>query len=198
MKKVSKGIGDRRLLHLINYTLKIDMMIGGKTEQRIAGTPQGGPLSPLLSNIVLDELDKELENRGHNFCRYADDCNIYVKSKKAVERVMKSIIRFIEEKLKLKVNNHKSGVIHCSEVKFLGYILFPEVNIRVSDNAITRMKSKVREITQRNRGVKFEQVIAELNVIIMAVRTTSILPTNGLQLSETLMAGYEESSEVTG
>ncbi len=126
-----------------------------------------GVLSPLLSNIVLDELDKELKSRGHSFCRYADDCNIYVKSRKAGERVMKSVIDFIEKKLKLKVNRTKSGVRHCSEVKFLGYTLLPEGGIRISDKSVERLKDKVREITKRSRGVNFEQVIKELNLVII-------------------------------
>jgi RNA-directed DNA polymerase len=167
MQRLSKGIGDKRLLRLINAYMKAGMMEGGLTEQRTAGTPQGGPLSPLLSNIVLDELDKELESRGHSFCRYADDCNIYVNSKKAGERVMTSIVKFIEKKLKLKVNHSKSGVRHCSAVKFLGYTLLNEGGIRVADKSMTRLKDKVREITQRNRGVKFSQIIEELNLVII-------------------------------
>jgi RNA-directed DNA polymerase len=167
MQRLSKGIGDKKLLRLINAYLKAGMMDEGLTEQRIAGTPQGGPLSPLLSNIVLDELDKELENRGHSFCRYADDCNIYVKSRKAGERVMTSIADFIETKLKLKVNRSKSGVRHCSDVKYLGYTLLPGGDIRVSDKSIERLKDKVRDITRRNRGIKFEIVIKELNKVII-------------------------------
>jgi RNA-directed DNA polymerase len=167
MQRLSKGIGDKRLLRLINAYLKAGMMEGGLTEQRTAGTPQGGPLSPLLSNIVLDELDRELENRGHSFCRYADDCNIYVSSKKAGERVMTSIVKFIEKKLKLKVNHSKSGVRHCSDVKFLGYTLMSEGGIRVADKSISRLKDKLREITGRNRGVKFSQIIEELNRVII-------------------------------
>ena len=167
MQRLSKGIGDKRLLRLIKAYLKAGMMDDGLTEQRIAGTPQGGPLSPLLSNIVLDELDKELESRGHSFCRYADDCNIYVKSRKAGERVMTSITDFIEKKLKLKVNKAKSGVRHCSDVKFLGYTLLPEGGIRVADKSIDRLKDRIREITRRNRGVKFEVVIKELNSMII-------------------------------
>jgi group II intron reverse transcriptase/maturase len=167
MQRLSKGIGDKRLLRLINAYLKAGLMEGGIIEQRIAGSPQGGPLSPLLSNIVLDELDKELESRGHNFCRYADDCNIYVKSKKAGERVMISVIDFIEKKLKLKVNRAKSGVRHCSEVKFLGYTLLPDGGIRIADKSVHRLKDKVREITKRNRGVEFKQVIGELNSLII-------------------------------
>ena len=167
MQRLSKGIGDKRLLRLINTFLKAGMMEGGLVEQRVAGTPQGGPLSPLLSNIVLDELDRELEKRGHSFCRYADDCNIYVSSRKAGERVMESVVHFIEKKLKLKVNRSKSGVRHCSEVKFLGYTLMPEGGIRISDKSIDRLKDRVREITKRNRGVKFKQVIGELNEAIV-------------------------------
>jgi RNA-directed DNA polymerase len=115
---------------------------------------------------VLDELDKELESREHSFCRYADDCNIYVKSRKAGKRVMTSIVDFIERKLKLKVNREKSGVRHCSDGKFLGYTLLPEGGIRVADKSIDRLKSRIREITRRNRGVKLEEVIRELNATI--------------------------------
>ena len=167
MQRLSKGIGDKRLLRLIRAYLKAGIMDDGLLEQRIAGTPQGGPLSPLLSNIVLDELDKELERRGHSFCRYADDCNIYVRSRKAGERVMSSIGDFIERKLKLKVNREKSGVRHCSDVKFVGYTIMPEGGIRVADKSIERLKDKIREITRRNRGVGFDQVIRELNTTII-------------------------------
>lgn len=167
MQRLSKTVSDKRLLRLVNAYLKAGMMEGGMTEQPVAGTPQGGPLSPLLSNIVLDELDKELERRGHNFCRYADDCNIYVGSRKAAERVMETTVKFIEKKLKLKVNRSKSGVKHCSEVKFLGYTILSGGGIRVADKAIDRFKDKVRMITQRNRGVKFEQVIKELNLVLV-------------------------------
>lgn len=167
MQRLSKRIGDKRLLRLINAYLKAGMMEEGLVEQRTAGTPQGGPLSPLLSNIVLDELDRELESRGHSFCRYADDCNIYVKSRKAGERVMGSVVKFIEKKLKLKVNHSKSGVRHCTEVKFLSYTLLPEGGRRVADKTINRLKDRIREITRRNRGVEFEQVIKELNVVII-------------------------------
>lgn len=166
MQRISKRMGDKRLLRLIRAYLTAGMMEDGLASQRIAGTPQGGPLSPLLSNITLDELDKELERRGHSFCRYADDCNIYVKSRKAGQRVMETTIKFIEQKLKLKVNREKSGVRHCSEVKFLGYTILPEGKIRVADKSIERFKDRVRMTTQRNRGVKFEQVIGELNTLI--------------------------------
>lgn len=167
MQRLGKGIGDKRVLRLINCYLRAGLMSEGLEEQRIAGTPQGGPLSPLLSNIVLDELDRELEKRGHSFCRYADDCNIYVKSKKAGERVLQTVTDFIETKLKLKVNRVKSGVRHCSNTKFLGYTLLPEGGIRISDQSINRLKDKIREITQRNKGVSFEQRILELNQVII-------------------------------
>lgn len=166
MQRLSKGIGDKRLLRLIDAYLKTGIMTNGLTEQRIAGTPQGSPLSPLLSNIVLDELDRELEKRGLRFCRYADDCNIFVGSQKAGERVLASITDFIEKKLKLKVNREKSGVRHCSDVKFLGYTILPEGKIRVSDKSIERLKLKVKELTKRNRGVKLERIVKELNTVI--------------------------------
>jgi len=167
MQRLSKGLGDKRVLRLINAFLKAGMMAGGLEEQRTAGTPQGGPLSPLLSNIVLDELDKELELRGHSFCRYADDCNIYVSSRKAGERVMISITEFIEKKLKLKVNRIKSKVHHCSDGKFLGYTLLTDGDIRIADKSIDRLKDRIREITKRSRGIAFIQVIKELNAVII-------------------------------
>ena len=165
MQRLSKGIGDKRLVRLIRKYLRAGMMIGGLEQKRESGTPQGGPLSPLLSNIVLDELDKELEKRGHLFVRYADDCNIYVKSKASGERVLQSISRFIERKLKLKVNQEKSGVRRCEQVKFLGYTVLPKGKIRVADKSIQRFKEKVKATTKRNRGVSFRQVIGELNAI---------------------------------
>lgn len=166
MQRLSQGIGDKELLRLIHRYLRSGLMKDGLESQRTSGTPQGGPLSPLLSNIYLDELDKELEKRGHRFCRYADDCNIFVRSQKAGERVMKSLIRFIECKLKLKVNEQKSGVRPCSSVKFLGYTLLEDGRIRIADKSLERFKQKVIETTKRNRGVKFSQVISELNQMI--------------------------------
>ncbi len=171
MQRLSKGIGDKRLLRLINNFLKAGLMSEGMMEQRTAGTPQGGPLSPLLSNIVLDELDRELARRGHRFCRYADDCNIYVGSEAAGKRVMASIIEFIEKKLKLRVNREKSGVRHCGEVKFLGYTLMKGGKIRVADKSKERFKEKVKQICQRNRGVKFDQIVKELNTVIIGWST---------------------------
>jgi RNA-directed DNA polymerase len=166
MQRLSKGIGDKRLLRLIRRYLRAGLMQGGLESQRISGTPQGGPLSPLLSNIVLDELDKELEKRGHNFCRYADDCNIYIRSEAAGKRVLQSITRFIEKKLKLKVNREKSGVRHCSQVKFLGYTIMPGGKRRIADKSIARFKKKIKQITKRNRGMSFTSIIQEVNVIM--------------------------------
>lgn len=188
MQRLSKGVGDKRLLRLIRSFLEAGMMEGGLTEQRIAGTPQGGPLSPLLSNIVLDELDKELERRGHNFCRYADDSNIYVSSRKAGERVLASITEFIERKMKLKVNREKSGVRHCSETTFLGYTILSEGGIRVSDKSLHRLKDRIREITRRNRGVSFEQVIRELNLVIKGW-------TNYFRLANTWLTDFRSLDE---
>lgn len=166
MQRLSKGIGDKNLLRLINQYLKAGMMKGGLVEQRIKGSPQGGPLSPLLSNIMLDELDKELEKRGHKFCRYADDCNIFVSSRKAGERVMESIIKFIEGKLKLKVNREKSGVRLCEDVTFLGYTIGQDGRIRVSKKSVKRLKQKIVKLTKRNLGLRFQDVIKNLNQMI--------------------------------
>ncbi len=185
MQRLSKGVGDKRLLRLIRAYLQAGMMHEGLVEQRTAGTPQGGPLSPLLSNIVLDELDKELERRGHRFCRYADDCNIFVRSRKAGERVMSTMIDFIEKKLKLKVNREKSGVRHCSEVKFLGYTIMPEGGIRASDKSMDRLRDKIREITRRNRGTRLEVVIRELNITIIGWA-------NYYKLSNTWLSNFRE------
>jgi RNA-directed DNA polymerase len=166
MSRLKKGIGDKRLLRLINDYLKAGMMSEGLMEQRTAGTPQGGPLSPLLSNIVLDELDRELERKGYKFCRYADDCNIYVESEEAGRAVMLWAVQFIEGKLKLRVNRDKSEVRHCTGVKFLGYTLTQTGGIRVADKSDERFKDKLRKLCKRNRGVKFEQVIREVNEAI--------------------------------
>jgi len=124
------------------------------------------PLSPLLSNIVLDELDEELERRGYKFVRYADDCNIYVRSQAAGERVMESISNFIESKLKLIVNREKSQVCEVNQTKFLGYTIQKDGNLSIARKSIDRFKEKVRSITKRNRGVKFEQIVSELTPVL--------------------------------
>ena len=162
MYRLSLTIGDKTLLKLIRKYLQSGIMVDGIVSQRTEGTPQGSPLSPLLSNIVLDEFDKELERRGHKFVRYADDCNIYVRSQVAGERVMESVSNFIESKLKLLVNKDKSQVCEVNQTKFLGYTIQKDGSLSIAKKSIDRFKEKVRSITKRNRGIKFEQVIAEL------------------------------------
>jgi group II intron reverse transcriptase/maturase len=162
MYRLSTTIGDKTLLGLIRKYLQSGIMIDGVVSQRTEGTPQGSPLSPLLSNIVLDELDKELERRGHKFVRYADDCNIYVRSQEAGERVMESLSNFIENKLKLLVNREKSQVCQVNQTKFLGYTIQIDGNLSIAKKSVERFKEKIRKITKRNRGIKFEQIIAEL------------------------------------
>jgi group II intron reverse transcriptase/maturase len=166
MSRLSKAISDERLLKLIRLYLKAGLMKDGLESQRLAGTPQGGPLSPLLSNIVLDELDRELEARGLSFVRYADDCNIFVRSRRSAERVMNTLIAFIEVKLKLKVNREKSGVRKCDQVKFLGHTIEENGKIRIADAGTERFMKKIREVTKRNRAMPFMQVIREVNRII--------------------------------
>jgi len=154
MSRLARRIKDKRVLRLIRRYLQAGMMSGGLTTVRREGTPQGGPLSPLLSNILLDELDKELERRGHKFCRYADDSNIYVRSRSAGERVMKTLTKFLEQRLRLKVNAAKSAVARPWERKFLGYSLtwHREARLRVAASSVQRLKEKLREIFRRGRG----------------------------------------------
>jgi len=166
MHRLTETIGDKPLLKLIRKYLQSGIMTDGAVSQRTEGTPQGSPLSPLLSNIVLDELDKELEGRGHKFVRYADDCNIFVRSQAAGERVMQSVSNFIENKLKLKVNNEKSQVCSCNQTKFLGYTILRDGNLIIADKSLERMKDKIRKITKRNRGRSFAQIITELNPVM--------------------------------
>jgi len=160
---LSRRIGDRQLLKLIHSFLKAGMMVGGVESQRIKGTPQGGPLSPLLSNIVLDELDKELELRGHRFVRYADDVRIFVESERSAKRVMESVTAFIETRLKLKVNRNKSRVCKGFETNFLGYTLLGGGMLGLSKESERRFKKAIRETTRRNRGISLEELIIELN-----------------------------------
>jgi group II intron reverse transcriptase/maturase len=163
MYQLSTKIGDKTLLRLIRRYLQSGILSGGLISQRIKGTPQGSPLSPLLSNIVLDELDKELEKRGHCFVRYADDFSIYVRSHKAGERVKKSISTFITNKLKLKVNEEKSIVCEVDKTVLLGHTILKDGNLIIAKDNVKRFKNSIREITKRNRGVSFEQIISELN-----------------------------------
>ena len=156
-------------MKLIRAYLESGVMMGGLAGSTHEGTPQGGPLSPLLSNVMLHELDKELERRGHRFCRYADDCNIYVKSKKAGNRVMDSVGEFIEKRLKLKVNREKSAVDYPINRKFLGfsfYYLKGIARIRVHPESLKRLKFRLKELTGRSIGISMEARIAKLNQTI--------------------------------
>src|SRR5882762_8951535 len=164
MGQIAKRIGDKRLLKLIRAFLNAGVMEDGLVSPSVEGTPQGGPLSPLLSNLVLDELDRELESRGHRFVRYADDCNIYVRSERAGQRVMESIKRFINTKLKLQVNESKSAVAKPQQRKFLGFSFTSgkELKRKIAPQAINRFKERVREITLRAKGQSMKQTIEEL------------------------------------
>jgi len=164
MAKVAVRVSDKRLLKLIRAFLRAGVMEGGLVSPVDEGTPQGGPLSPLLSNLVLDEFDRELERRGHRFARYADDSNIYVRSRRAGERVMKSLTRFIQTKLKLKVNESKSAVAEPWERKFLGFRFTRTAPPRrcIAPKAVERFKERVRELTSRTRGISIERMAEEL------------------------------------
>ena len=165
---MAKRVSDRRVLRLIRGYLTAGVLDGGLFEESREGTPQGGPLSPLLSNLVLDELDRELERRGHRFVRYADDCNIYVRSEKAGRRVMQSLTRFIEERLKLQINAEKSAVARPWHRSFLGFTVKDDPAFRrcIADKAMARFKDRVRELTRRHRGVSLEKMIADLNPFV--------------------------------
>jgi len=164
MGQIAKRVEDKRLLKLIRAFLNAGVMENGLVSPSVEGTPQGGPLSPLLSNLVLDELDRELEQRGHRFVRYADDCNIYVRSERAGQRVMESITLFITQKLKLKVNEAKSAVARPQERKFLGFSFTagPDIKRIIAPKSLDRFKQRIREITRRAKGVSIETTIEEL------------------------------------
>ena len=156
MEVLSKSINDGRVMSLINKYLNAGIVQHGVFERSEKGVPQGGPLSPLLSNVMLNELDKELEKRGHRFVRYADDCMILCKSRKSAERTMLSITKFIERKLFLKVNKEKTVVAHINRVKFLGYgfyIYKGKCRLKLHSKSKVKMKSKIREILNRNKGI---------------------------------------------
>jgi RNA-directed DNA polymerase len=164
MGRVAKRVSDKRLLKLIRGFLKAGILDSGLTRPREEGTPQGGPLSPLLSNLLLDGLDRELERRGHRFVRYADDCNIYVRSERAGKRVMESITRFIDKKLKLRINSRKSAVSRPAKRRFLGFSFTPgrSPRRRIDRQALEAFKGRVRQLTRRNRGISLEQRVGEL------------------------------------
>lgn len=168
MSRVARKVKDKRVLHLIRRYLQAGLFEGGIISPRQEGTPQGGPLSPLLSNILLDELDKELERRGHTFCRYADDCNTYVRTRRSAERVMTSITRFLETRLKLTVNQEKSAVDRPWKRNFLGYGMTSHrtPKLKVGEKALERIKSKIREISRKGRGRNLKRVIEETTPIL--------------------------------
>jgi len=172
MGRVAKRVKDKRVRKLIRTFLNAGVMENGLVSPTDEGTPQGGPLSPLLSNLVLDELDRELERRGHSFVRYADDCNIYVRSERAGQRVMESVTRFITRKLKLKVNGEKSAVAQPRERKFLSFSFTGglEAKRRIAPKALKRFKERVRELTRRTKGVSLEQMIRTLGVYLRGWR----------------------------
>ena len=168
MNRLSKKIRDKRVLKLIRKYLESGIMINGLTTANEEGMPQGGPLSPLLSNILLDEVDKGLEKRGHRFCRFADDCNIYVKTKKAGKRVLESMKKLIEGKLKLKVNENKSAVDLVTRRKFLGfsfYFVKGGVEIRIHEKSYEKFKEKIRKVTNRSAGISMEIRLRRLGQI---------------------------------
>ncbi|WP_246773922.1 group II intron reverse transcriptase/maturase [Bradyrhizobium diazoefficiens] len=168
MARVARRVADKRVLRLIRRYLRAGLMTGGITTARSEGTPQGGPLSPLLSNILLDDLDKELERRGHAFCRYADDCNIYVRTRRAGERVMASITRFLTERLRLKVNAAKSAVDRPWVRTFLGYTMtaHKQPRLRVAVKSVKRLRSKLRTTLRQGRGRTLASTVKTLTPIL--------------------------------
>jgi RNA-directed DNA polymerase len=168
MSRLAKKIDDARVLRLIRRYLQAGMMSDGMVQPRTEGTPQGGPLSPLLSNILLTDLDRELERRGHAFCRYADDCNIYVASERAGQRLFDSLTRFLRERLKLTVNTAKSAVARPSQRKFLGYSMTArrQARLRIARASLQRLTEKVKTVLRGARGRSVGATIAELNPVL--------------------------------
>ena len=168
MARLARKVKDKQVLRLIRRYLQAGLLEGGIVSIRQEGTPQGGPLSPLLSNILLDELDKELERRGHRFCRYADDCNIYLQSKRSAERVMTSVTQYLEEELKLKVNRSKSAVDRPWKRSFLGYsmTIHKKPRLKVAPASVKRHKARIKGILRRGRGRKLAKVIEELKPVM--------------------------------
>ena len=163
LSRLARHVGDKRLLGIIRRFLQAGMFSNGVFVERQEGAVQGGPLSPLIANLILDDLDKELERRGHRFCRYADDCNIYVRSQAAGERVMASVSAFLEGKLRLRVNRDKSAVAPVQERKFLGHRLSSVGGLGIAPESLARMKERLRQITRRNRGIALSTMIADVN-----------------------------------
>ena len=169
MSRLARRIEDKRILRLIRRYLQAGMMWDGLVSQRTEGTPQGGPLSPLLSNVLLDELDKELERRGHRFVRYADDCNIYVRSRHAGERVLASIERFLRDRLRLTVNRDKSAVDRPWKRKFLGYTftMHYQPKLKVAPESVKRFKGRLREMFRRGRGRSLASLATDLRPVLI-------------------------------
>src|ERR1700675_4911543 len=171
MARVAARVTDKRVLKLIRAFLNAGVMEDGLVRPVDEGTPQGGPLSPILSNLVLDDLDKEMARRGHRFCRYADDCNIYVRSRRAGDRVMASVSRFLTQKLRLTVNEAKSAVARPEERKFLGFSISNDGSERrIAPKALDKFKTQVRDLTRRTRGISLPQFIRELKPYIVGWR----------------------------
>ena len=168
MVRLKQHTNDPSLLRLINRYLKAGVSVDGNLQATTKGVPQGGPLSPVLANVVLDELDWELERRGHRFARYADDCNIMVKSQRAGERVMASVTRFVSDTLRLTVNPLKSAVDRPAKRKFLGFTVSRNgARLKVADKAIDKLKDRIRELTRRTRGHRFADIVAELRITLL-------------------------------
>ena len=166
--RLGRHVADRALLRLIVRYLKAGAWVDGHRQPGVMGVPQGGPLSPVLANVVLDEMDWELHRRGHRFARYADDCNIAVGSERAGQRVMRSVTRWIEDSLRLTVNPRKSAVDRPWKRKFLGFTLSRRDNaLKVADQAIDKLKDRVRELSRRTRGHRLETIVAELRVTLL-------------------------------
>jgi group II intron reverse transcriptase/maturase len=166
MARVARVVKDKRVLKLIRAYLNSGVMVNGVVMETEEGTPQGGPLSPLLSNVMLDDLDRELEKRGHKFVRYADDCNIYVKTQRAGERVLEGVKQFLEKKLKLKLNPKKSKVEKATKAKFLGFSFWKrkrEIYVRIAKRTKERFMEKMRSLTRRTRSGKLEDIVQEVN-----------------------------------
>jgi RNA-directed DNA polymerase len=163
MARLARHVADVRVLRVVRRFLEAGMFSNGLEQRRYEGTPQGGPLSPLLANLLLTDLDRELERRGHAFCRYADDCNIYVRSRRSGERVMASVTRFLETRLKLKVNRAKSAVAPVGERKFLGYRIADAGRLEVAPASLVRLRAALKAVSSRSRGVSLERTIEQIN-----------------------------------